>query len=36
MVESVDDTVYKVINYLEKQGFDKETLVIFTSDNGGP
>ncbi len=35
MVESVDDSVGKVMNTLGELGLDKDTLVIFTSDNGG-
>ena len=35
MVESVDDSVGKVIGVLRELGVDGNTLVIFTSDNGG-
>ncbi len=35
MVESVDDSVGRVLRTLKELGIDKRTLVIFTSDNGG-
>lgn len=35
MVESVDDCVGSVMRALEKRGLADDTLVIFTSDNGG-
>lgn len=35
MVESVDESVGRVIQTLDDLGIDKNTLVIFTSDNGG-
>ncbi|MBT4693855.1 MAG: sulfatase-like hydrolase/transferase, partial [Planctomycetaceae bacterium] len=35
MVESVDDAVGMIMETLSKTGLDKQTLVIFTSDNGG-
>ncbi len=35
MVESVDDSVGRVTGVLKELGLDKNTLVIFTSDNGG-
>lgn len=35
MVESVDETVGKIMNALKKLKLDHQTLVIFTSDNGG-
>jgi len=35
LVESMDDAVGVVLDELENQGIDKETIVIFTSDNGG-
>ncbi|MEO2032729.1 MAG: sulfatase-like hydrolase/transferase [Planctomycetaceae bacterium] len=35
MVESVDDSVGQVVAALKKWQLDKNTLVIFTSDNGG-
>lgn len=36
MVSAVDDGVGMVLNKLEEQGLDDNTLVIFLSDNGGP
>ncbi|MDF7806311.1 sulfatase [Pontiellaceae bacterium B12219] len=35
MVESVDESVGRVLEALEKLNLEKDTLVIFTSDNGG-
>jgi arylsulfatase A-like enzyme len=35
LVESMDDAVGVVLHQLEKSGLDKNTIVIFTSDNGG-
>ena len=35
LVESMDDAVGVVLNKLEELGLDKNTIVIFTSDNGG-
>ena len=35
MVESVDDSVGRVMNVLDELELDDHTLVIFTSDNGG-
>lgn len=35
MVESVDQSVGRVLNALRKHELDDNTLVIFTSDNGG-
>lgn len=35
MVESVDDSVARVVAALEQAGIAENTLVIFTSDNGG-
>ena len=34
-VEEVDDSVGRILNTLRKLGIAKNTLVIFTSDNGG-
>lgn len=34
LVESIDSYVGKVIAQLEKQGLERNTLVVFTSDNG--
>jgi arylsulfatase A-like enzyme len=33
-VQGVDDNVGKVLNYLDKTGLDKNTIVIYSSDNG--
>lgn len=35
MVESVDDSTRQILNTLEELGIDDNTIVIFTSDNGG-
>lgn len=35
MVESVDQSVGRIINKLKELGEEKETLIILTSDNGG-
>jgi len=35
MVESVDDSTGRILATLKELGIDKDTLVIFTSDNGG-
>lgn len=35
MVESVDDSVGSVLESIKKLGLEQDTLVIFTSDNGG-
>lgn len=35
MVESVDDAVGTILDTLKAQGLEENTLVIFTSDNGG-
>ncbi len=35
MVEHMDDNVGRILSMLSKEGLDKNTLVIFTSDNGG-
>ncbi len=34
-IHELDRTVGRVLDALDKQGFSKDTLVIFTSDNGG-
>jgi arylsulfatase A-like enzyme len=34
MVENADQEIGKIIAMLEKQGFDENTLIIFTSDHG--
>ena len=35
LVETMDDAVGIVLDALKKQGLEKNTIVIFTSDNGG-
>lgn len=35
LVESMDDAVGEVLNTLKELGLDENTIVIFTSDNGG-
>ena len=35
MVESIDDCMRDMLAELKKHGIDKNTLIIFTSDNGG-
>ncbi len=35
MVESMDENVGRVLQSLKEMGIDKNTIVIFTSDNGG-
>jgi arylsulfatase A-like enzyme len=35
MVESMDSAIGKIIDAVEKQGRAKNTVIIFTSDNGG-
>lgn len=35
MIESLDDSVGKIIATLREHGLEKNTLVVFTSDNGG-
>jgi len=35
MMEALDDAVGNILNALEEAGLAKETVVIFTSDNGG-
>jgi arylsulfatase A len=35
MVKSIDDSVGRVLDHLKQSGLDQNTLVIFTSDNGG-
>jgi len=36
MVSALDDGVGGVVNHLKKTGLDKNTLIVFTSDNGCP
>jgi arylsulfatase A-like enzyme len=33
-LSAVDDSVGRIMAYLKKQGLEKDTLVVFTSDNG--
>jgi arylsulfatase A-like enzyme len=35
MIESLDENIGRVFEELEKQGMSEDTLIIFTSDNGG-
>ncbi|VGO16243.1 Arylsulfatase [Pontiella desulfatans] len=35
MVESVDESVGRILDELESLGLDKNTIIVFTSDNGG-
>ncbi len=35
LIEHMDDGIGKVLTALREKGLDRETLVIFTSDNGG-
>ena len=35
MVKTLDESVGRVLAHLKKRGLDKNTIVIFTSDNGG-
>jgi len=35
MVEEVDDMVGRILDEVEKQGLTENTMVVFTSDNGG-
>lgn len=35
MVEAVDTSVGRVVEKIDKLGLDEDTLIIFTSDNGG-
>ena len=35
MVESIDDSTRQILTTLKDLGIDRETLIIFTSDNGG-
>jgi arylsulfatase A-like enzyme len=36
MVTSVDDQVGRIVAALDKRGLRQNTLIIFSSDNGGP
>jgi arylsulfatase A-like enzyme len=35
MVESVDDNVGRILQWLEEKGLRESTIIVFTSDNGG-
>lgn len=35
MIASVDDSVGRIVSKIDEIGLDRETLIIFTSDNGG-
>ena len=35
MVESVDQSLGRISDLLKEESIDDETLIIFTSDNGG-
>ncbi len=35
MLESIDDGVGRIVRELRELGLEKNTLIIFTSDNGG-
>ncbi len=35
MVESLDDNVGRVLRWLDEKGLRKNTIIVFTSDNGG-
>jgi len=35
LIEHMDDGIGRVLGALREQGLDRETLVVFTSDNGG-
>lgn len=35
MISAVDESVGEIMNVLKEQGIEKNTLIIFTSDNGG-
>lgn len=36
MITSVDDQVGRIVTALDKKGLRENTLIIFSSDNGGP
>ena len=36
MITSVDDAIGEILDHLQKSGRDKNTLVVFFSDNGAP
>lgn len=35
MIESLDENIGRLLDLLEEKGLDKDTLIVFTSDNGG-
>jgi len=35
MVESLDDSIGRIMNKLAERGLDQNTVIVFTSDNGG-
>jgi arylsulfatase A-like enzyme len=35
MIRSLDENVGRILNFLREKGLDKNTYIIFTSDNGG-
>lgn len=35
LIESMDENIGRVLNYLKESGLDENTIVVFTSDNGG-
>ena len=35
LIQQMDDAIGRVLDYLQESGLDRNTLVIFTSDNGG-
>ena len=36
MIAALDDSIGQVLDKLKAEGLDKNTIVVFTSDNGGP
>lgn len=34
MVESIDENVHRIVEYLDESGLSEDTIIIFTSDNG--
>ena len=35
MIESLDESVGRILDYLDEHGLADDTLIFFTSDNGG-